>query len=810
MSFRSFTSSPPNIFSKNIATRYTAPVPLPRTINTSTTWTRNPAWLDFTIPSGSQEKFIGLYAVYPNYNSNFLAISGGTGNYTIDWGDGTVENINYTPGINKTGIHIYDYYSTGLNNSDIPITFDATTDIVNLSNHKYISGSIITFTTISGANGVAASQPYSVINTTTNTFQLSDIASGNLIDITSNGSGVILPYKQAIVTLTPQAGNNLTSLNLHLKYPSGDIPRYYSVPWLDMAISGPLMTGLKIATNTPFNTSDNYINMGSLERILITEANNIVFGALCCNLYGLKAFKYLGSGKMSSLVGLFQICPSLIDVEIKNTSDCTDFSNIFNGDLSLSAAPNLDLQNARTTNQMFNNCSALKSVPNYLTTGVQDFTSMFGTCLSLIDAPQLDYRSANSLASLFNNCGSLQTVFPINTVTGTNVTSIFANCVSLLKAPYIKTTNATNFGAMFQGCTSLEIVPSYDGSNNTSTSNMYNGCINLESVPFMITTGVTDMSSMFLTCYSLKNVPFFDTRNVTSMSSMFNGCYALQRVPLFNTSKVTNFTSMFFVNYQLKESPFFDTSLATNMSNMFRGCRNLQTIPKFETSGVTTTSSMFQECYGLKYIPQLNTKSVTNASYMFYACRSLVAATGLNFTNNTDFTSLFEGCYALENVSLASNNATATSFANIFYQNKALKTINMAIPNATNLSLAFYDCNSLTTIPKITSTNINNITNAFVNNYALNSIPNIVLSGITSAGNFTTPFTNCYSLARIDASGYRVSFSVAGTTLSAVALNQLFSGLYPGAAQTVTITSSLGAAFCDRSIASGKSWVVIG
>lgn len=813
MSFKSFNNSSPNIFSKNVTPRYVAPTPLPYyTPDIAYTWSRNPAWLNFTIPSGSEEKFIGLYAVLPNYNTNFLAISGGTGNYTIDWGDGTVENINYTSGINKTGMHIYDYNSTGLNNSDIPITFDAASDTVTLNSHKYISGSTISFAYISGANGLAALQPYTVANITPNTFQLTSISSGNIVDITSDGSGVILPYKQAIVTLTPQAGYNLTNLNLHLKYPSGDLPRYYNNSWLDIAISGPLLTGLKIGTNTPMNSFDMYVRNDSLERLLITEGKSIDFRTLCNSLHGLRTFKYLGSGKMSSVFALFENCWSLIDIEIRSTSNCTEFYGMFNLCYSLRIAPDLDLQNATNTSSMFNNCNSLKFVPNYCTTGVQIFNSMFASCSSLKEAPVLDYRSATNVAGLFNNCGSLQVIGPINGPIN-DAGSMFSACSSLIRAPYVNTKNATNFQTMFQGCSNLEIVPAYDTSNATNLYGMFLSCQNLENVPYMITTGVTDMTNMFNGCLSLKTVPLFDTRNVTNMSRMFEGCYALERIPTFNTNKVTNFSNMFLANNSLKEVAIFNTSgngsLAISMSNMFRDCVNLYTIPKFEMSGVNNTSSMFQNCRSLTYLPPINTKNVTNATNMFNGCRSLVAVTGLDFSNNTDFTSMFEACGSLETVSIATNSI-ATNFTNIFYQNRAIKNINMTIQNATNLTNAFYECPSLLTLPKITSPNISNINNAFVNNYSLSIIPNLILTGVTSAGNFTTPFSNCYSLAKIEASGYRVSFSVAGTSLSAPALNQIFSGLYPGAAQTITITSALGANFCDRSIASGKSWVVIG
>ena len=72
-------------------------------------WIRPSDWLEIdSLVTAGEQKTVGLYAIYPNNNTlgitNKVAFAV-TGNHTIDWGDGVVENVNS----NVQAQHIYDY-----------------------------------------------------------------------------------------------------------------------------------------------------------------------------------------------------------------------------------------------------------------------------------------------------------------------------------------------------------------------------------------------------------------------------------------------------------------------------------------------------------------------------------------------------------------------------------------------------------------------------------------------------------------------------------------------------------------------------
>ena len=128
-----------------------------------TKWTRPSDWLTMPTVGSSDQKFVGLLAVY-DHGSNHVAISAAE-NYTVDWGDGSsTENI---------------------------------------------------------ASGVTASHVYTY---------------SGISDSTLCTRG----YKQVLVTVVPQSGKNLTTLNLQVRHANS--PSNTNIPWLDIALLGFFVT----------------------------------------------------------------------------------------------------------------------------------------------------------------------------------------------------------------------------------------------------------------------------------------------------------------------------------------------------------------------------------------------------------------------------------------------------------------------------------------------------------------------------------------------------------------------------------------
>lgn len=518
-------------------------------------YTRPTDWLELPPVLNSDEKFVGLFAIF-NHNSNFVKLSA-TSNYVVDWGDGSpVEHI--TTG--NTAQHRYDFNS--LDNS--------------------------TLTT--------------------------------------------LGYKQAIVTVVPDVGATLTTLNI-----SEQISEYNSSSssgWLDISLAGPNLITLTISQNSS-------VVLKYLQQVRIQ------------------------SNLISSWLRMFYGCSGLKSIVSLNTSSGTVFQNMFEG------------------------CSSLLSIPSFDTSNGTSFTSIFATCSSMVSAPMIDTSNATDLSSMFRNCYSLQNVPAYNTSSCTNFFSMFSACRSITTVPTFDSSSVTNFGYMFAGCSSLETVPLFDTSNALSMPHMFESCYSLQYIPQFDISKCTDISGMFTECLSLITIPSLNTVNVTSFTETFFSCISLVSVPYLNTSNGQIFTYMFNNCSALKEVSQFDVSKGTNFNQMFGYCPALVKVPPINSGNGTSFSNMFTGCPSLSEFPDIDVHNGTNFENMFFGCLSLPIVSNLNCSQGTVFSNMFSNCHgiiAVSNVDVHNGQLFDGMFSNTV---NLLNIDSMNLSNGTTFSNMF-------------------------------------------------------------------------------------------------------------------------
>lgn len=505
-------------------------------IPTSMRWERNKAWPVLTEPLSSEQKLVGLYAVFPadgtGTGNNWFAVTF-QGAYTVDFGDGTSVNTNSNVATQKS----YDFNNVNL--YDATVTFTDTGDLVTRNSHGYVNGDSVKFYRIVSTTGISEGQVYYVINATTNTFQISQTVGGSAVALTTNGSASLLPYKIATVTITPQAGQNLTTVTLSTKY-SVVTTQSYSTGWLDIALSAPNATSISIS-------SANQQRNGLLER-----------------------FNLIASGAFPSCVSWFQNAFSLQEVIIP-----------FNATASVTS-----------TGSMFSGCSSLTSVPLFTTAAVTNMSSMFAGCSTLVTVPLFNTASATTMANMFANCRSLIRVPLFNTSSVTTFANTFQNCSALQSIPWFDTSSATTMSFMLAGCSSLVSVPHFDTSSATNLQDFLSNCTALEEVPLFDISSATNLRAFLLNCSSLTSVPLFDTSSALDLTSFLGNCTSLEAVPLFNTSSATNMTDFLPGCTRLTSIPLFNTSAATNVTRFLSGCVNLSSVPALDFSSVTSSANL--------------------------------------------------------------------------------------------------------------------------------------------------------------------------------------------------------------------------
>jgi surface protein len=470
-------------------------------------------WLPLPAIQPGEQKLVGLVAIYPG-EGNVLAVRA-AGNYTVDWGDGTVEHVS-SPA--QTIRRHQEWFGNSLYG---PADRFWITAASNTSWQQRIEG---TFLVYRNGNRLSASE-YRIEENNGNvelvlTTPLPSGVYSSFYGSWSWGETVIEPikaehrysyntvsaasrcswgYRQVIVTITPQAGANLTMVDLspqHSSISQDDA----SAPWLDLALNLPRAEGGASIVFCGYERYSTYVQLPPLPHV--TTASEA-----------------------------FYECTSLRQLKLEGMASLSDASHLVYG------------------------CNLLKQLR---LAGITSLTSLEWACQEAPDLERVwieDAEALESTANLFYKRRSLRQVVITGAERIEQMGGMFLYCSALEVAPELHTAEVVDMHEMFANCTSLRHVPQYDTANVTTMESMFSGCRALETIPPFDTRKVTTMRWMFSSCTTLSRLPRLDLRALETMEGMFSGCYGLITLPLLNTEAVQTMTYTFSGCYGLMNLP---------------------------------------------------------------------------------------------------------------------------------------------------------------------------------------------------------------------------------------------------------------
>jgi hypothetical protein len=247
------------------------------------------------------------------------------------------------------------------------------------------------------------SSPVNVASNTTAEYNYSYAAAG-LGAVTSRG------YKTAIVTVTPQAGQTLSAIDLGQKHTQSGLVNGHSSQWLDM----------RLAMNN-VGTVTTFVNTTWLHRLLERfewvggSSVQTSFASFLRDCSLLRSLPLFNTGEGTSFNFFLAGCSSLSVVPLFNTGKGTNFNNFMQVCPSLLNPPLFNTAQGTTFRFFYLFNSSLQSIPLYNVSLGQDFTSFCESCVSLQSIPALNFTAGTNLSSLLSACASMsriQATFP--------------------------------------------------------------------------------------------------------------------------------------------------------------------------------------------------------------------------------------------------------------------------------------------------------------------------------------------------------------------------------------------------------------
>lgn len=322
------------------------------------TWVRPTDWL--AMPTIGTQEFIGLLAVTDDESNHIALLCRGA--YTVDWGDGTIENV----ADNVKAQHTYNYSSI------------------------------------------------------------------------SNSTLSTRGYKQVLVRVTPQAGQNLTTVNLQQQ--NSILAKAHTVGWLDIAIKGSNITGLTLGGNST-------VYMYMCENVDIYSFGNItILQQLFFNFYALQKFSLPSNiSSVTNLYRMFAGCRTLKKIPLFDTSANTSFQNFCTDCHSLQEVPLFNTANGTDFRNMLESCFSLRTIPLFNTANGTNFSAMLNACYNIQSIPLLDTSKGTNFSYMLQQMYSLQSVPNLNTALGTTFVGMVTLSPSIAKGAFQGTRYAISY-----------------------------------------------------------------------------------------------------------------------------------------------------------------------------------------------------------------------------------------------------------------------------------------------------------------------------------------------------------------------------
>jgi hypothetical protein len=294
----------------------------------SSEWQRPVDWLLLPTVTSAEQKFVGLYAVWEDGDNVVAFLFRGA--YTVDWGDGVVENV----ADNVKAEHQYSWAS---------IPSNTTTS----QGYRQV---IITVTP-NGGNLTSCNfqQRYTARNQSYTT---------GFLDVTLS-----IPNASAGASIT-FGGTTVGHRNVERA------------------------TVLTIGSATDISAMFRECRM--LQSLpLFNTASVTLFALLFNNCSSIKTVPLFNTSSATNFSGMFQNCSALIEVPLFNTALVQVFGTMFSGCSSLKTIPLLNTVSGADFSQMFNSATALQDLPLINTSLATTMNAMFLGTASLRSIPAL-------------------------------------------------------------------------------------------------------------------------------------------------------------------------------------------------------------------------------------------------------------------------------------------------------------------------------------------------------------------------------------------------------------------------------------
>lgn len=474
------------------------------------------AWVSLPSFQGLTQYFAGVYGVFNN-DSNFvtLQMNTSTGNYIVDWGDGTTGSF-------ADNAIAYKQYTT--------TTYSGLTSSV-YNGYKTlliqawpVSGTIVELKLNNNHNQSGLNTSYwptwlnvRLVGSSCTNFQFYDKCRIFLEQIDFIGPNSI--------TSNDSRFRNLFGLKKVVNWDTANSTDFSQM----------------------FNGCHSLIEVPQFDSRKVTNVRNMF-----TNCRSLINVPWMDTSNVTTIYEMFYQCYSLKYIPPFNLSKCTDGFRALELCTALEEIPWLDL--SKFTRFNMGGAGRIKKLPNFSTTNaLTNAAYFFNGFRNLLEAPYINTSASTSHIGFYQACWALEKVpEELDCSSSNSLTQAFYECYSLKKLPFIKRSGSIPI-SLYQlawRANSIEEIPTFNTNYVTTFYQAFLECYNLKNVGFTFYyppgqtwADATVFNGTFTSCVSLTSIGPSDVSGISGSTwanaylNMFSSCANLSEVGLSGISE---------------------------------------------------------------------------------------------------------------------------------------------------------------------------------------------------------------------------------------------------------------------------------
>ena len=243
-----------------------------------------------------------------------------------------------------------------------------------------------------------------------------------------------------------------------------------------------LITVQKFVAQNIVNTSSMFSDCSKLKDFPVLDTSHVTdMNKMFMGCKSMRKAPILDTSNVTNMESMFENCVCLKDIPKYKTVNVLSMSKIFKGCLSLSGKISCsNLLSCKNISGMFDSCDNIENLELSQTDNVTDFSDLCSKCTKLKKATISNTHLGNNFSNMFAGCTALESVSVFDFSEAEDCRRMFFDCAQITSFISNNANKIKTIDEMFSGCQNLHSFDIGDYINIKAQTNTFLNCLNID------------------------------------------------------------------------------------------------------------------------------------------------------------------------------------------------------------------------------------------------------------------------------------------------------------------------------------------